>query len=107
LPPNATLRALTTASDMRRLFENLFAPLLTYLEQGDEPVTYRPSYRTILKAVSALFLALSTALLALVFSTQQLGILLPCLVFFAVGTVALAVAILGSDRAVGRLWRNR
>ncbi len=92
---------------MSHFFNRLFAPLLAYLDQGDEPVDYRPSHRTILKAVSALFLVLATALLLLGISTQQLGILLPCVVFYAIGAVAMVVATLGSDRAVGRLWRNR
>ena len=92
---------------MRHTLERLFAPLLNYLEKGDDPVGYRPSHRTILKAVSALFYVLTATLLALGISTWQLGILLPCVVFFAVASTALGVATLGSDRAVGRLWHNR
>lgn len=88
---------------MRRLF----APLLDRLESGDAPYTYKPTYRKILLGVGTLFLILASAALAGVIFTEQLGALIPVVVFFGAALVCFVVAIYGNDRAVAKLWGNR
>ncbi|MEM9602302.1 MAG: hypothetical protein AAGA11_05535 [Pseudomonadota bacterium] len=92
---------------MKRLLRSLFSPLLTLLERGDGPYTYRESYRKILVAVGSLFFLLAAALVAVGVTTGQAGVAIPGVVFCAVGTTAYVVAFLGSDRAVATLWGGR
>lgn len=82
-------------------------PILRFFETDEPAANYNPSHRTILVGVSVLFfiLALVSALFA--FYSGMAGALIPLLVFFAVGLVAMVVATLGSDSAVAKIWGNR
>jgi hypothetical protein len=40
-------------------------------------------------------------------ASDQLGGLIPILVFFVIGFVCLIVGFLGSDRAVAKIWGSR
>lgn len=90
---------------LKALFRNVFAFLLTPLEAGEEPYHYKPSHRVALVILGLMFLGL--ALLVLWFVPgQDPGYFLPVLVFAAIAVVSLAVGLLGSDRAVARIWRS-
>jgi len=92
---------------MKAYLRKVFSPILDRLESGDGAFRYKASYRTILVAVGVLFLLLSFLSLAAAFYSAQLGALLPFIVFFIVGAVCEIVALLGSDRAVAKIWGNR
>ncbi|WP_227498030.1 hypothetical protein [Marinobacter santoriniensis] len=89
------------------MLRKLFAPILRPLESGEIGPSYKPSHRTILKAVGALFLVLSMLSLAALIYTGQSGALIPVVVFLGIGGVSLIVGTLGSDVAVSKIWGNR
>lgn len=94
--------------NLKKLLRSLFSPLLGLFEAGNEPYQYKPSYRSILLAFSLLFGALAAFVLWLMLSaeTSQFGYFLPVLVFGGISLLALLVALLGTDRAVSRLWHS-
>jgi len=92
---------------VKALLRKLFSPLLSYFENGEEPYSYKKSYRTILIMVGALFMLLSGFLVSLGITYNQSGVLIPCVVFFLVAVTALVVGFLGSDRAVSKIWGNK
>lgn len=92
---------------MTKLLRTLFAPLLNYLEQGDEDFAYRPSHRTILMALGFLLMLMSLVGAYFTYKLAQFGFLIPVLVFGAVSMTCIVVASVGSDRAVAKIWGNR
>ena len=92
---------------MRNLMRRLFAPLLDRLEAGEGEYAYRESHRKILMGIGVLFLAVSAvSVFASVVASQPAGVF-PAVVFLVLGLACEAVAFLGSDRAVARLWGGR
>ena len=91
---------------MKVRLQKTLSPILNIFESGDGEFNYKSSHRAILVAVGALFLLLSLASLIAAFYTAQLGGLVSFIVFFALGAVCEIVAILGSDRAVAKIWGN-
>ena len=89
---------------MKHNLRKLFRPILNCFESDQPPATYKPSYRTILMVVGVLFLILSAGSAAAVIYTGMVEALIPVIVFFAIGAVALIVAGLGSDSAVAKIW---
>lgn len=85
----------------------LFAPVLRVFESGDGPYSYKPSHRTILLAVGALFLLLASVSLLAAVTAAQLMAFFPFLIFLAGGLLCLVIGALGSDRAVAKIWGNR
>lgn len=92
---------------MRDALRRLFRPLLEKLESGDEPYHYKPSHRTVLLVVGGLFFFLSSLSIYLALFTAEAGGLVPSIFFFLVGCVSLVIGVLGSDRAVAKLWGSR
>jgi len=92
---------------MKETLRYLFRPVLKPLESGKGEFSYKASHRKILVAVGVLFLLLALGSIYVAFKASIYGGLIPGAIFFATGVVACAVAALGSDRAVARLWRNR
>lgn len=89
-------------------FRKLCWPVLGIFEKGDGPYAYKPLNRKILVFVGVLFLMLSIAVtFTATAAGAGYGFLLPVVVFGAAGLVCLIVGILGSDRAVCRIWGNR
>ncbi len=74
------------------------------LESGDGDFIYKPSHRTILIAVSVMFLFLACLPLMLM---QDPGYFVPVVVFGLAGLVGLVVGFLGNDRAVAKIWGSR
>lgn len=58
-------------------------------------------------AVGLLFLLLAAIAVYVSLQTDRLAGLLPATVFSAVGLVCEIVALLGSDRAVAKIWHRR
>lgn len=93
---------------LKQLLRSLFSPLLGLFEGGNEPYQYKPSYRKILLVFALLFIALASFVLWLALSAETLqpGYFLPVLVFGGIGLLSLLVGLLGTDRAVSRLWHS-
>ncbi|WP_207061393.1 hypothetical protein [Motiliproteus sp. SC1-56] len=92
---------------MKPQLRKLFWPILSLFETDAPPTHYRPSHRTILNVVGTLFMLLSLGSASAVIYTGQLEAILPVIVFFCIGSVALIVGALGSDGAVSRIWGKR
>ena len=91
---------------MKQQLRKLCSPLLSHFESGDEPFAYKPSHRTILLVLSALFFGLAT-LIVVVNGGGDIGYLFPALIFGLVSLVGLIVGLLGNDRAVAKIWGSR
>lgn len=94
---------------MKAFLRTLFSPILNIFESGDEAYNYRPSQRTILLAVSSLFciLILGVCVFSWYSKAEGFGFLIPVVVFGSVAFVGFIVALLGSDRAVAKIWGNK
>lgn len=92
---------------MKELLQKIFAPILSPFESGDDNYAYRPSHRKILIVVGALFLVLSVGALAATLAASLYGGLIPVVVFLLVGLVCEVVGLLGSDKAVARMWKSK
>ena len=92
-------------SPMKTFFRKLFSPILTPLEAGDAPFQSKPSHRHILLVIGVIFSGLASVVLILT-PKEELGYLLPVIVFYGVGGTAIIVALLGNDRAVAKVWGN-
>lgn len=92
---------------MKASLRKLFSPLLNPLERGEEPYAYKPLSRKILLAVSLLFALMCSALVLLMPADADKGYLIPVVVFGLVAAVGFIVGMLGSDRAVAKIWGNR
>jgi hypothetical protein len=92
---------------MKKLLRNLFRFVLQPLESGDAPYSYKPLNRKILLAVGVLFCVLGVVASWFAIGHGGLGYALPIVVFFGAGILCLVVGLLGTDRAVARIWGNR
>ncbi len=88
---------------MKALLRLLFSPVLKPLESGEGSYTYKASHRTIAIAVGGLFTALASVVLWLAWGKDP-GYLLPVVLFGGAGILSLVVGLVGSDRAVAKLW---
>ena len=88
---------------MKQQLRRLFAPILNILEAGDEAYEYKPSHRSVLLIIGALFTGLASLVLFLA-QGEDPGYMIPVLVFGGIGLLSLLVGILGTDRAVARIW---
>lgn len=78
--------------------------VLRHFERGDGPFRYKPMYRKVLLVIGFLFAALSAVSVHFSAGVAGFGVLIPVVVFAAVACVCLIVGLLGSDRAVSRIW---
>ena len=92
---------------MKTWLRKLFWFILRFFESGDEPYTYKPLNRMILIIVGVLFSVLAFITIYLSLGKSGYGYLIPVIVFFSIGFVCVIVGLLGSDRAVARIWGNR
>lgn len=88
---------------MKNIFRTLFYPVLVVFESGSDAYVYKKSHRNILLVIGFLFLFLSSLVFWLA-RGQDAGYLLPVLIFGGVGVVSLVVGLLGTDRAVAKIW---
>ncbi len=91
---------------MKQQLRILFSPILNLFESGSEPFTYKPSHRVILIAMGTIFSGLAT-LVFFIAQGEDLGYLLPVLVFGGIGVISLLVGLIGTDRAVAKIWGSR
>ena len=92
---------------MKPLLKKIFWPILRIFETAEAPANYKPSHRVILNIVGSLFVLLSLGSAAVALNSDQLGALVPVVVFFCIGFVSLLVGALGSDNAVAKIWGNK
>lgn len=92
---------------MKEFFRNIFYPILRLFEMGEGEYNYKASQRKILIVVGVLFLILSGISAVSVSVSNEMGGLIPFVVFFIVGFVCEIVGLLGNDRAVSKIWGNR
>ena len=92
---------------MKEALIKLFWPILKYFETGEEATHYKESHRIILVVVGALFILLSMISMVFSYSTGEVGALIPIVVFFSVGAVAVVVGLLGSNSAVQKIWGRK
>ena len=85
----------------------LFAPVLNMFESGEGEYVYRSSHRKILMVLGGLCFLLASVSLLLTISTAELGGILPIVFFLITGVVCEIVALLGTDRAVARIWSRK
>ncbi len=91
---------------MKKQLRTLFSPVLKIFEAGTEPFSYKPSQRTILIVIGCIFTALA-ALVFVIALGKDIAYLLPVFIFAGIGFISLLVGVLGSDRAVARIWNSR
>lgn len=92
---------------MKTQLRKLLWFILRVFEEGDEPYTYKPLNRKILIVVGILFTVLCAGIVYASIGSGGVGYLMPAVVFFGVGFVCLTVGLLGTDRAVSKIWGNR
>ncbi|WP_081786249.1 hypothetical protein [Halomonas sp. BC04] len=89
---------------MRKILTRLFWPILKFFETDEESASYKKSHRIVLNIVGALFIFLSLASAVAGYASGQLGSLIPVVVFFCVGSVSVALGVLGSNGAISKIW---
>lgn len=88
---------------MKKILRNLFSVVLAVFENGNEVYVYKKSHRIVLVVMGFMF----SGLAALVFNFSQgedVGYLIPVLVFGCIGLLSLIIGFLGEDRAVAKIW---
>ena len=91
---------------MKQMLRRTLSILLTPLESGEDPYSYKPSHRTILLVMSTMFIGLATLAFTLM-PEGDFSYLLPVLVFGGAGLLGIVVGTLGSDRAVAKIWGSK
>jgi len=92
---------------MKNTLRQAFGFILRFFESGDEPYNYKPLSRKVLIVVGVLFNAIWMFTAYLYAGKGSYDYLLPVGVFFLVGLVCLVVGLLGTDRAVAKIWGNK
>lgn len=88
---------------MKQILRTLFSPILNIFESGSEEYVYKPSHRKILIFFGCLFSGLAL-LVFFIAQNQALGYLFPVLIFGGAGLLSLLIGLIGSDRAVAKIW---
>jgi len=88
---------------MKSLFRQLFSPILSIFESGSEEYAYKKSYRIILIVMGLLFTGLASLVYYLA-EGQDMGYLIPVIVFGGTGLLSLLIGLIGNDRAVAKIW---
>jgi len=92
---------------MRNILTRIFWPILKFFETDEEPANYKKSHRVALNILGILFIFLSLGSAWAANSSGKLGSLIPVIVFFCVGLVAVVVGSLGSSGAVSKIWGTK
>ncbi len=91
---------------MKQTLRKVFHPLLNIFESDSGEYNYKPSHRKILLFMSIIFSSLTVAILFLN-RGGDVGYLFPAIVFGLIGFTGLVVGLLGTDRAVAKIWGTR
>ncbi|MBE0506914.1 MAG: hypothetical protein IBX50_09385 [Marinospirillum sp.] len=89
---------------MKQMLIKIFWPILSFFETGEQSANYKESHRFVLNIVGTLFLFLSMVSAWAGYTSGAVGALIPVVVFFCVGLVALVLGTLGSNAAVTKIW---
>lgn len=92
---------------MKKILRKIFWPILRFFETHEEVANYKKSHRVALNVAGALFVFLSLVSASAAYAIGGVGSLIPVIIFFCVGTVALVVGSLGSDNAVCKIWGTK
>ena len=88
---------------MKLFFRQIFSPVLSLFESGDEAYAYKKSHRTVLIIMGVLFSGLATTVFFLA-RGEDIGYLIPVVVFGGAGLLSLLIGLLGNNRAVAKIW---
>jgi len=88
---------------MKLLLRKLFSPILNIFESGNETIVYKKSHRTVLIVMGILFTGLASLVFVLA-QGEELGYLIPVIVFGGAGLLSLVIGFLGNERAVAKIW---
>jgi len=91
---------------VKKKLRTLFSPILSIFESGSDPFVYKSSHRTILIFMGCLFSGLAT-LVFFFAQGEDAGYLLPVLIFGGGGIMCLLIGLIGSNRAVAKIWGSR
>ncbi|MDB4836925.1 hypothetical protein OAH87_00460 [Marinomonas sp.] len=91
---------------MKDMMRKLFAPILNIFESGEGEYNYKKSHRTILIVFGLLCFLIGSVSLTFALKIGEPVGALPIVVFYLTGLVCEVVALLGSDRAVARIWKR-
>jgi len=92
---------------MKALFRKFFSPVLNLFEQGDEDFICKPHSRKILVFISILFSGLAAAVYYFIPAQSEIAYYLPVLIFGGIALIGFIVGLLGTDRAVAKIWGSR
>jgi len=94
-------------SFMKKILTRMFWPILKLFEIGEEAINYKKSHRVALNIVGVLFIFLSLISSAAAYSVGGASALIPVIIFFCAGLVAVVVGALGSNGAVSKIWGTK
>lgn len=92
---------------MKDILRKLCWPILSFFETGGASANYKKSHRLVLIVVGSLFFFLSAFSASMAYAGGELAALIPVIVFFCVGLVAVVVGALGSNGAVSKIWGTK
>ncbi len=92
---------------MKNILIRIFWPILKLFETDEEATNYKKSHRVALNVVGVLFIFLSLVSSAAAYSVGGAGALIPVIIFFCAGLVAVVVGALGSNGAVSKIWGSK
>ncbi len=92
---------------MKKLLIRIFWPILKIFETDEEATNYKKSHRVALNIVGVLFIFLSLISSAAAYSVGGASALIPVIIFFCAGLVAVVVGSLGSNGAVSKIWGTK
>lgn len=91
---------------MKQQFRTLFSFILTPLESSTVPYAYKRSYRVALLILSVLFMFLAS-IVFFIGQDEDPTYLIPVILFGGVGCLGLIVGLLGTERAVAKIWGTK
>ena len=92
---------------MKEFLRKICWPILRFFESNERVVGYKKSHRVALIVVGCLFLVLSTGAGLTASYVDDIGFIVPVVVFACIGFVSLVVGSLGSEAAVSKIWGSR
>jgi hypothetical protein len=92
---------------MKKLLRKIFHPILRVFEAGEGEYHYKKSDRNVLIIMSFLFIFLAAYSAVVAIIAAELAGILPFLVFFLIGFICGVIGLLGSDRAVSKIWSRK
>jgi len=92
---------------MKNFLRTCCAPILNRFEAGNEAYDYKPLHRGALIFISSVFTLLAIGVAFLAQGKEDLAYFFPSVVFGLAGLLGLIVGLLGSERAVAKIWGSR